>query len=331
VNHNRFEFDSEPIETIQNDVNVISLVPASTMISFHPYDSRMVLKKHRNSPLFLNGIVLMMIFAYVHVVMAWIQPSFFPQQTLVSHSLLSAVSSDTSTTNKDVATLRQDCKAKMLEYSQQTQSGQSSTSRQLLHDEIETCLQTLEQTVIPSNGPPLLLARNPLVFGTWSVRYTNAPPPSNGQLGIFSGQAYQTVKGNCYTNLLEVPPNRWLTAALQATWQEWDGTLLDKQVSVTANRNNSQQQQQQPLSSSSSSSSTSSSSSNTIDYGATCWKVTFETLKISLFGIQLFQQIFPPTTQRIWRTTYVDDDTRIVRAGTTGLPEDEFVFYMTRV
>lgn len=284
-----------------------------------------MLPKDRLAMMTIQMMVIVMV--YIPTTSAWLSRTSFQATTSAApfSSLLFSVSS--TATSNDVTSIRQECKAKMLAYSEQTQSGQSAkTAPSSLLDEIEACLQTLEQTT-PVSEP----ARSPLVFGKWFVRYTDAPPPSNGQLGIFSGQAYQMVEGTCYTNLLQVPPNRWLTAALQATWEEWDGNLLDKQVSVT------KETQKRALSTTSKWTTTSSTTTTTSPYvslgtdvGATCWKVTFEKLDICLLGLKVIQQVFPPTTQRIWRTTYVDDDTRIVRAGTTGLPEDEYVFYMTR-
>ena len=72
-------------------------------------------------------------------------------------------------------------------------------------------------------------ANSPLVDGSWIVDYTTAPPPSNGQLGPFVGIARQVVslQDGTYRNLLSVPPHDWLTASLDATWQEWDGVYLD--------------------------------------------------------------------------------------------------------
>jgi hypothetical protein len=65
------------------------------------------------------------------------------------------------------------------------------------------------------------------------------------------------------------------------------------------------------------------------DYGATSWVVTFESITIKLFGVPIVSQKFK-NTKRVWRTTYVDENTRIVRAGRTGQPKDEMFFYMTR-
>jgi hypothetical protein len=110
-----------------------------------------------------------------------------------------------------------------------------------------------------------------------------------------------------YRNLLSVPPNDWLTASLDATWAEWDGVYLDDDDDDDATE-------------------VSNASQNA---GGSCWKVTFQSLTIRLFGIPLFTKIFDGV-ERVWRTTYVDDKTRIVRAGRTGREDDEMFFYMTR-
>lgn len=171
--------------------------------------------------------------------------------------------------------------------------------------ELESYFQQLEgQCTLPEP------ARSPLVEGSWTVEYTDAPPPSNGQLGPFAGFAYQEVnlETGRYANILKVPPNDWLSATLEATWKEWDGVLIEDDTvdSGTAMPPNEDE-----------------------DYGATSWVVTFESLTIKLFGFPLINQKFE-NTKRVWRTTYVDDNTRIVRAGRTGEKKDEMFFYMTR-
>lgn len=178
-----------------------------------------------------------------------------------------------------------------------TDRGRSITPQQ--QQQVEKSLQQLEATCT-LKAP----ANSPLVDGSWIVDYTTAPPPSNGQLGPFKGIARQVVslEDGTYRNLLTVPPNDWLTASLDATWTEWDGIYLDEK---------SPEQDTTP------------------DIGGSCWKVTFESLTIRLFALALFTQEFD-NTQRIWRTTYVDDETRIVRAGRTGRQDDEMTFYMTR-
>lgn len=149
--------------------------------------------------------------------------------------------------------------------------------------------------------------RSPLFLGEWHVWYTNCPPPSNGQLGPFQGSAGQVIQDSStrsYQNLLAVPPNDWLTATLEGLWEDWDGVYLDNAVSTQSLTNK--------------------------DWGAAHWKVTFLRLKIALLGYTVFNKEFPPRTARVWRTTYLDDEIRVVRAGKTGRREDEVVFYTKR-
>ncbi|EJK68322.1 hypothetical protein THAOC_10509 [Thalassiosira oceanica] len=120
------------------------------------------------------------------------------------------------------------------------------------------------------------------------------------------------VPGGKYRNELYVggsgadgDEDAWLTAVLDASWSEWDGKFLDSGTGDV-------------------------SASDGVDYGATTWKVDFETLQISAFGIPLFTQKFKAGTARTWKMTYLDDETRIVRAGKTGRPDDDVIFYMIR-
>jgi hypothetical protein len=191
-----------------------------------------------------------------------------------------------------------------------TDRGRSKSTTTEEASEIEDALLKLEAAC--TDPQP---ARNPLVEGMWEVLYTTCPPPSNGMLGPFKGTAYQDVdlEGINYQNILRVPPNDWLTATLDATWQEWDGTVVKDVKKDT-------QTSPDPLQ----------ENSFGIDWGATCWKVLFQKITIRLFGIPLLKQTFPPETARIWRTTYIDGNTRIVRAGRTGRQGDETVFYMVR-
>lgn len=162
--------------------------------------------------------------------------------------------------------------------------------------------------------------RCPQFMGEWHVWYTNCPPPSNGQLGPFQGTASQVIPPNdslhSYQNLLAVPPNNWLTATLDGIWEEWDGNLLR----IPKDRNE-RSPTPSPLSP---------PEQRTGDWGACHWKVTFLQLQIALLGFPIVTQKFPPFTSRIWRTTYLDNEIRIVRAGKTGRPEDEYVFYTRR-
>jgi hypothetical protein len=131
--------------------------------------------------------------------------------------------------------------------------------------------------------------------GKWMVQYSTAPPPSNGQLGPFIGIARQYIdlKSKSYINHLSVPgelKDEWLSAILSATFEEWDGkTLGDFQQS----------------------SGSETFSSSTPDYGANCWKVTFNKLAIKVFGIFQFEKEFKSNTSRVWKMTYLDEDTRI--------------------
>ena len=166
--------------------------------------------------------------------------------------------------------------------------------------------------------------------GPWIVLYTDAPPPSNGQLGPFKGVAKQVIdlqKGT-YKNELYVggsgideDENAWLGAVLEATWKEWDGVYLDNDkddASVTT------------ASAATTSSSDSSNNNNNIDHGATTWRVDFVSLTLSIFQLPIFTQKFKEGTARTWKMTYLDGDTRIVRAGKTGRGEDDWIFYMRR-
>lgn len=161
-------------------------------------------------------------------------------------------------------------------------------------------------------------ARDPRMNGPWVVLYTDAPPPSNGRLGFLNGVAKQVIdleKGR-YRNELYVggsgedgDEGAWLSAVLDATWMEWNGVYLDLDSSSVRDDAVGQ---------------------DGIDHGATTWKVDFESLTLSLFGVPLFTQKFKEGTSRTWKMTYLDDDTRIVRAGKTGRGEDDWVFYMRR-
>ena len=225
-----------------------------------------------------------------------------------SSSLHASVSSSSSSSADSVGSIKQS----LVEVMADTDRGRSASPKQI--EELERGFQQLESTCNTVRAP----ARCPLVEGTWIVDFTTAPPPSNGQLGPFSGIARQQVSldSGTYRNLLSVPPNDWLTASLDATWQEWDGRYLDDDDSqevpsvatITGNSN---------------------SDDDDDDIGGSCWIVTFESLTLRLFGVPLFTKKFE-NVQRIWRTTYVDEETRIVRAGRTGRLDDEMTFYMTR-
>ncbi|GKY90501.1 hypothetical protein MPSEU_000023800 [Mayamaea pseudoterrestris] len=148
--------------------------------------------------------------------------------------------------------------------------------------------------------------------GEWHVWYTDCPPPSNGVLGPFQGTSSQFIgRDGGYQNFLKVSPNDWLTATLDGIWEDWDGFVIrDKGDKLDE--------------------SSSSPSDKNRDWGANHWKVTFKQLQIKLFGFPLFTKQFEANTSRVWRTTYLQSDVRIVRAGKTGRLEDEVVFYTRR-
>mmetsp|Transcript_18061 Transcript_18061/g.25459 ORF Transcript_18061/g.25459 Transcript_18061/m.25459 type:complete len:346 (-) Transcript_18061:922-1959(-) len=294
-------------------------------------------------------------------------------QTKITYSsLLSSARSSTTTTSDSTtttatATSVSTLKDQIEEYVTLTDRGRTIKSEEI-ENTIDALLTNLESYNTLSEP-----TRSSYTGGSWTVGYTTAPPPSNGQLGPFRGIAQQVIdmEGRTYKNVLIVPPNDWLKASLDAVWEEWDGTYIeDDEESIskwTGNKKNNKNGQEESDTSSlpkqvaidetiqqkqggesSSSAFTSildgitgiftgggkqsptSSTPKVIDYGATCWRVTFEQLTISIFGTPIFTKKFDEGTQRIWRTTYLDENTRIVRAGRTGLPDDEIPFYMTR-
>jgi hypothetical protein len=181
-------------------------------------------------------------------------------------------------------------------------------------DQLETSTSNTTITDQPNRAPGFL--------GTWHVWYTDCPPPSNGKLGPFQGTAGQAIEGSdtrAYKNLLSVPPNDWLTAVLEGVWEDWDGALLS---SSSTNDAAAQGETEATINGE--------TLPKNSDWGANHWKVTFLNLRISIFGFPLFTKEFPASTARVWRTTYLDDDIRVVRAGKTGRVEDEVVFYTKR-
>lgn len=187
-------------------------------------------------------------------------------------------------------------------------------------EQVHSLLSNLE-TQCPLQEP----ARDARMEGPWIVLYTDAPPPSNGQLGFLKGIAKQVIdlKGGRYRNELYVggsgideDEGAWLTAVLDATWVEWDGIFLDDSSEDSGVGAGSAE--------------SASKGDDCRDYGATTWKVDFESITLSLFQIPIFTQQFNAGTSRTWKMTYLDDDTRIVRAGKTGREEEDWIFYMRR-
>lgn len=116
--------------------------------------------------------------------------------------------------------------------------------------------------------------------GTWRVLYTNAPPPSDGTLGPLRGESFQVVDASerRYENVLSVPPESWLRVVLRARYEPMD-EVVDPRT----------------------------------------WKVRFEDVTVRLFDrFDAVKKTFDPNaTTRIWQTTYLDENCRIVRAGRT--------------
>ena len=227
-----------------------------------------------------------------------------------------------------------------------TKRGLSASPEQ--QTKIDTLVQSLE-SLCPYEEP----ARMPEMAGKWIVDYTTAPPPSNGKLGPFEGIARQIIDldAGTYVNYLSVPGDiekEFLSAKLEATFEEWDGTLLkddrikgdqDDSTEVadvepaaeeeppTTTKNWLQSitsifepKQKQP-----------STKKVAPDYGADSWKVDFKTLTIKLFGFKVLEKSFDEGTSRVWKMSYLDKDgTRIVRAGRTGLDKDAMLFYMQK-
>jgi hypothetical protein len=196
----------------------------------------------------------------------------------------------------------------------------------LIQSNGEVAIETLEPMLerIEAKNTVQEPNRDPSFKGRWHVWYTNCPPPSNGRLGPFQGSAEQDIstssegqQGDAYNNILRLPANskdgQWLTVVLDGVWEEWDGNYLpddDHDDGTTWVEAIGPQKDQ--------------------DLGASFWKVTFLRLNFNLFGNLVFSKEFPARVARIWRSTYLDDDTKIVRAGRTGRADDESVFYMKR-
>ena len=199
-----------------------------------------------------------------------------------------------------------DAKLKIEEAIVNTDRGRSISTDQ--RAEVHNLLSNLE-ALCPIPEP----ARDKRMEGPWIVLYTDAPPPSNGQLGFLKGIAKQVIslKDGSYRNELYIggsgqdqDEDAWLSAILDATWTEWDGIYLD------STDDNIPAVESSP--------------------GSTTWKVDFESITLNVFQKPLFTQQFKAGTSRTWKMSYLDDDTRIVRAGKTGRGEDDWVFYMKR-
>ncbi len=204
-----------------------------------------------------------------------------------------------------------------------TSRGLNASSEKV--SQIDALVQKLEAEC-PFPEP----ARSPLMGGKWIVDYTTAPPPSNGKLGPFVGIARQVIDldAGTYSNYLSVPGDiekEWLSATLVATFEEWDGVLLEDDSK--GNDESVEETSEENIEEDASDSSTEESSwldaitsmfkggengskseiNSKPDYGKQCWKVDFETLTIKAFGFPLLNKKFEGTS-RVWKTSYLDQD-----------------------
>lgn len=117
------------------------------------------------------------------------------------------------------------------------------------------------------------------IEGIWKVRFSDAPPPSNGALGPLRGRAFQVVDvaSQSYSNELTLFGGA-LNIKLDATFEPKDDASAP----------------------------------------ATALRVAFRSITFSLLGVRLPSVDFPAGTERTWLLTFADDDTRLVRAGVDG-------------
>ena len=242
--------------------------------------------------------------------------------TALSAAATSVAPSATTSTG---STAIEDLKAQILASIEPTKRGLSTTEEQ--RGTIEAQIRSLE-AACPLDEP----ARDPRMAGGWEVLYTTAPPPSNGKLGPFVGVAKQAIdlQSGGYKNILQVGSevNVWLSAVLDASWEEWNGELLEEKskgggekwrAAVVDAAEISSGEETTDSSDGNDANGTSPSpwdglmsmfrgktggkSKKTADFGATSWKVDFKTITISLFGIPLLKNTFPENTARVWKMT----------------------------
>eukprot|EP00978_Attheya_sp_CCMP212_P000224 scaffold430_cov49-Attheya_sp.AAC.2 len=175
------------------------------------------------------------------------------QKTLVYDSSISTGETQTSS-----------IKERLEEFVASTNRGRSVTDQdgesvEQLLKELDSCNEYKEPT------------RSPLTAGSWTVGYTTAPPPSNGQLGPFMGIAQQEINldDKTYKNILIVPPNEWLKASLDAIWEEWDGELIQDDAASIAKWTGKEVKQGSTNDDSNGNKETNSGTPTKVDYGAT--------------------------------------------------------------
>ena len=259
----------------------------------------------------VNSLVLIFLLCLITFSSAYVQSS--SSYNAVTKSFLSGTMAS-SKKAVNVKNLKEDIQSKI----ERTQRGLSGTFSE--KQSIERLIQNLEEECTIQEP-----ARSTLMGGKWIVDYTTAPPPSNGKLGPFVGVARQIIDLDLctYVNYLSVPGDiekEWLSARLEASFQEWDGVLLETNVEVLTDSSEIEAYDQ-----------TSSSSlkkmdtfesflkafdvfskkKTKIDYGANCWRVDFETLEIQIFGFPILKKRFDEGTSRVWKMTYLDHETRV--------------------
>lgn len=216
-----------------------------------------------------------------------------------------------------------DVKAQILTLIEPTKRGLSTTEEQ--RNTIEAQIRRIE-AACPLDEP----ARDPRMAGGWEVLYTTAPPPSNGKLGPFVGVAKQAIdlEGGGYQNILQIgsEDNVWLSAVLDASWEEWNGDLLEEKgggekwraavVDASEVASGKEIASSDRIDTASASPSPwdrltsmfggekgGSNCKKVTDFGATSWKVDFKIITIYLFGIPLLKNTFPENTARVWKMT----------------------------
>ena len=176
------------------------------------------------------------------------------------------------------------------------------------------------RAVVAANAPPDVVERRVRALeshawaredlerwsnGVWRVVHSTAPPPSNGVIGPFRGESFQVV---------DVASRRYENA-LSVPPESWLRVALAARYETTER----------------------------VDV----WKVTFESVEVRVFDrfVVLRKEWGDGEATRVWRTTFVDEDVRVVRAGRTleaveggrargrnavAGDEDDCLFVMTR-
>ena len=176
-------------------------------------------------------------------------------------------------------------------------------SHRLYTPEVQKDIANISKKLTDVNPTPSPASRFDLLDGPSRVLYTTAPNPSNGVLfglGAISlvwGNAYQIIdtKKSKYVNQINLPYGAKIK--LIADYVEWDGRSSDNFDSTNA------------------------------------WFVTFRDIGLYLSDSPdpVFKKEFPPSTTRVWKFGYVDElGFRVVMAGRTGDPADDYLFLLQK-